>query len=180
MVPGERPMDDIEKGFDQLLDMVEEMNRKSTPLLAEVRVKAAALLGKMGTSTVPVVQRIGMTMVERAKLDGKGEPYDAQYYPRKMIVLGKSEPAPYRPDDPGKKVTDQFCVLSDEGKFFEIMYSSDGMMLDAFFNPLTPEQVLDIYGLEVMFMLYRAMRDYLQDQKDLVDALGRILDYIKE
>jgi hypothetical protein len=54
------------------------------------------------------------------------------------------------------------------------------MVLDAFFNPLTPEQVLDIYGLEVMFMLYRAMRDYLQDQKDLVDALGRVLDYIKE
>jgi len=172
-------MDDIEKGFDQLLDMVEEMNRKSTPLLAEVREKAAALLEKMGRSTVPVVQRIGMTMVDRAKLDGKGEPYDAQYHPRKMIVLGKSEPAPYRPDDPGKKVTDQFCVLSDEGKFFEIMYSSDGMLLDSFLNPLTPDQVLDIYGLEVMFMLYRAMKDYLQDQKDLVDALGRVLDYIQ-
>lgn len=172
-------MDDIEKGFDQLLDMVEEMNRKSTPLLAEVREKAAALLGKMGKSTVPVVQRIGMTMVERAKLDGKGDTYDAQYYPRKMIVLGKSEPAPYRPDDPGKKVTDQFCILSDEGKFFEVMYSTDGMLLDSFLNPLTPEQVLDIYGLEVMFMLYRAMRDYLQDQKDLVEALGRVLDYLK-
>jgi hypothetical protein len=172
-------MDDIEKGFDQLLDMVEEMNRKSTPLLTEVREKAAALLEKMGRSTVPVVQRIGMTMVDRAKLDGKGEPYDARYYPRKMIVLGKAEPAPYRPDDASKKVTDQFCVLSEEGKFFEIMYSSDGFMLDSFLNPLTANQVLDIYGLEIMFMLYRAMKDYLKDQQDLVEALGRVLDYIK-
>ncbi|MDD1652115.1 MAG: hypothetical protein LUO86_03660 [Methanomicrobiales archaeon] len=172
-------MDDIEKGFDQLLEMVEEMNRKNIPLLGEVREKAAALLAKMGKTTVPVVQRIGMTMVDRAKLDGKGEPYDAQYHPRKMIVLGKSEPAPYRPDDPGKKVTDQFCVLSEDGNFYEIMYSTDGMFLDSYLNPLTPEQVLDIYGLEVMFMLYRAMRDYLEDQKDLVDALGRVLDYIK-
>jgi hypothetical protein len=53
------------------------------------------------------------------------------------------------------------------------------MLLDSFLNPLTPDQVLDIYGLEVMFMLYRAMKDYLQDQKDLVDALGRVLDYIQ-
>ncbi|MDD1653654.1 MAG: hypothetical protein LUQ64_03825 [Methanomicrobiales archaeon] len=171
-------MDDIEKGFDQLVDMIGEMNRKSTPLSAEVKAKAAALLGKMGKTTVPVVQRIGMTMVNRAKLDGKGDTYDAQYYPQKMIVLGKAEPAPYRPDDPGKKVTDQFCVLSEEGTFFEIMYSSDGFLLDSFLNPLTTEQVLDIYGLEIMFMLYRAMKDYLDDQRDLVDALGRVLDYI--
>jgi hypothetical protein len=171
-------MDDIEKGFDQLLDMVEEMNRKSTPLSAEVKGKAALLLEKMGKTTVPVVQRIGMTMVDRAKLDGKGEPYDAQYYPRKMIVLGKAEPAPYRPDDASKKVTDQFCVLSEEGKFFEIMYSSDGFMLDSFLNSLTADQVLDIYGLEIMFMLYRAMKDYLENQQDLVEALGRVLDYI--
>ena len=171
-------MDIIEKGFDQLLEMMEEMNRKSTPLSAEVKGKAAPLLAKMGKTTVPVIQRIGMTMVDRAKLDSKGEPYDAQYYSRKMIILGKTEPAPYRPDDASKKVTDQFCVLSDEGKFYEIMYSSNGFLLDSYLNPLTADQVLDIYGLEIMFMLYRAMKDYLKDQQDLVEALGRVLDYI--
>jgi hypothetical protein len=171
-------MDDIEQGFDHLLDMVEEQNRKSTTLSAEVKGKAATLLAKMGKTTVPVVQRIGMTMVDRAKLDGKGEPYDAQYHPRKMIVLGKTEPAPYRPDDAGKKVADQFCVLSEDGNFYEIMYSTDGFLLDSFLNPLTPDQVLDIYGLEIMFMLYRAMKDYLEDQQDLVAALGRVMDYI--
>jgi hypothetical protein len=58
---------------------------------------------------------IGMTMVAKAKLDSKGEPYDPNYYGKKMVVLGKAEPAEYRPDDVTKKVTDQFCVLSEEG-----------------------------------------------------------------
>jgi len=171
-------MDDIEQGFDHLLEKVEELNRKNTQLSEEVKGKAATLLEKMGKTTVPVVKRIGMTMVDRAKLDGKGEPYDAQYYPQKMIVLGKSEPAAYRPDDANKKVTDQFCVLSEEGNFYEIMYSSDGFLLDSYLNPLAADQVLDIYGLEIMFMLYRAMKDYLEDQRDLVDALGRVMDYL--
>jgi hypothetical protein len=58
------------------------------------------------------------------------------------------------------------------------MYSTDGFLLDSYLNPLTPDQVLDIYGLEIMFMLYRAMKDYLEDQQDLVAALGRVMDYI--
>jgi hypothetical protein len=95
-----------------------------------------------------------------------------------MIVLGKTEPMKYRPDDMTKAVADQFCVLSEEGKFYEIMYSSDQNAMDSYLNPLTPEQVIEIYGLDIMFMLYRAMRDYLDANRDLVDALGKVLVFV--
>jgi hypothetical protein len=38
--------------------------------------------------------------------------------------------------------------------------------------------VLEIYGYDVMYMLYRAMRDYLQSQQDLIDALGKVLQFV--
>jgi hypothetical protein len=117
-------------------------------------------------------------MVNRAKLDSKGEPYNAEYYPKKMLVLGKTEPVKFRPDDATRTVADQFCVLSEEGRFYELMYSSDPIFMDSYLNPLTAEQVLDIYGLEIMFMLYRAMRDYLEGNQDLVDALGKVIVFI--
>ncbi len=136
------------------------------------------LLEKMAEKAVPVVARIGLSMVNRAKIDSKGEPYNAEYYPRKMLVLGKTEPAKFRPDDVTKAVADQFCVLSEEGKFFELMYSASPVFMDSYLNPLTPGEVLDIYGLEVMFMLYRAMRDYLEANREILDALGKVIAFV--
>jgi hypothetical protein len=121
---------------------------------------------------------VGLSMVNRAKIDSKGEPYNAEYFPEKMLVLGKTEPAKFRPDDVTKSVADQFCVLSEQGRFYELMYSSSPIFMDSYLNPLTPEQVLDIYGLEVMFMLYRAMRDYLEANRDIVDALGKVIAFV--
>ena len=49
-----------------------------------------------------------------------------------MIVLAKTDPMNYRPDDVTKKVDDQFCTLSEDGRFYELMYSSDGMSVDSY------------------------------------------------
>lgn len=171
-------MDDIEKGFDLLFDQLDALNREQGEKGKQILEGKAGLLAKMAEMSAPIVARVGLSMVNRAKLDSKGEPYNAQYYPRKMLVLGKTEPAKFRPDNANKPVADQFCVLSEEGKFYELMYSSDPVSMDSYLNPLTPDQVLDIYGLEIMFMLYRAMRDYLEGNRDLVEALGKVIAFV--
>jgi hypothetical protein len=168
-------LDEIEKGFDLIFEQLEELNREKEGKAKEILEGKARLLGKMAEKAAPLVATVGLSMVNRAKLDSKGEPYNAEYYPKKMLVLGKTEPAKFRPDDVNRAIADQFCVLSEEGKFYELMYSSDPVFMDSFLNPLTPEQVLDFYGLEIMFMLYRAMRDYLEADRDLVEALGKVI-----
>jgi len=77
-----------------------------------------------------------------------------------------------------RRVTDQFCVLSEEGKFYELMYSSDEVITDSYLNPISPADVLRIYGYDAMFMLYRAMRDYLKSEEDLIEALGKVLEFV--
>ncbi len=171
-------MDEIEKGFDLILEQLGELEREKEGRAKEILDGKARLLGKMGEGSAPVVARVGLSMVNRAKLDSRGEPYNAEYHPKKMLVLGKTEPAKFRPDDVNKAVSDQFCVLSEEGRFYELMYSSDPVFMDSYLNPLTPEEVLDLYGLEIMFMLYRAMRDYLEANRDLVEALGRVIVFV--
>jgi len=171
-------MDEIEKGFDLIFEQLEELEAKKEERARQILEGKAKLLEKMATMSASIVARVGMNMVNRAKLDSKGEPYNAEYYQKKMLVLGKTEPAKFRPDDVSKAVADQFCVLSEEGKFSELMYSSDPIFMDSYLNPLTPDQVLDIYGLEIMFMLYRAMRDYMEANRDLVEALGKVIVFV--
>ena len=171
-------MDEIEKGFDLIFKQLEELNKGQEEKAKQILVGKAKLLEKMAEKSASVVARVGLSMVNRAKLDTKGEPYNAEYYPKKMLVLGKTEPAKFRPDDVNKAVVDQFCVLSEEGKFYELMYSSEPISMDSYLYPLTPEKVLDIYGLEIMFMLYRAMRDYLEENRDLVEALGKVIVFV--
>jgi hypothetical protein len=171
-------MDDIEKGFDLLFDELDALNREQGEKGKQILEGKARLLAKMAEMSAPIVARVGLSMVNRAKIDAKGEPYNAEYYPRKVLVLGKTEPAKFRPDNVNKPVADQFCVLSEDGKFSELMYSSDPVFMDSYLNPLSPEQVLDIYGLEIMFMLYRAMRDYLEENRELVEALGKVISFV--
>jgi len=171
-------MDDIEKGFDQIFKELDELNKAQEERAKQILEGKARLLEKMAGMATPVVGRIGLSMVNRAKIDSKGEPYNAEYYPEKLLVLGKTEPAKYRPDDMTKPVADQFCVISEEGRFFELMYSASPVFMDSYLNPLTPDEVLDIYGLEVMFMLYRAMRDYLEANREIVDALGKVIAFV--
>jgi hypothetical protein len=132
----------------------------------------------MADSAIPIVKSVGIKMLKKGKQDTKGEIYDPQYFPQKMIILGKAETAGFRPDNPEMKVTDQFCVLTEDGDFFELMYSFDGFLTDSYLNPLDPKKAIDEYGYDIIFMLYAAMHDYLKEEEDLVRALDKVLGYI--
>jgi hypothetical protein len=171
-------MDEIEAGFQKIVEKIGELGAKERALADNIRQNDAALLERMANSAIPVVKSIGLFMLYRGKQDIKGEIYDPGYHPRKMIILGKTEPAPFRPDDVTKKVVDQFCVLDEDGKFFELMYSSDGFLTDSYLNPVDPKTALEIYGYDVMFMLYQAMHDCLKGEEALVEALEKTISYI--
>ena len=171
-------MDEIETGFDKLIEKIEANRGKTADLSAKVKENDAKLLARMAKSAVPIVKTVGLDMLKMGKQDTKGEIYDPLYYPRKMIILGKSEPAAYRPDNPQKQVTDQFCVLSDEGKLFELMYSFDGFLTDSYLNPIDAKTALEHYGYDVMFMLYRALHDYIEGEEALIEALDKVIGYV--
>jgi hypothetical protein len=171
-------MDEIETGFDKLIEKIEANQGKTTELSAKIKENDAKLLTRMAKSAIPVVKMVGLNMLKMGKQDTKGEIYDPMYYPRKMIILGKSEPAAFRPDNPQKQITDQFCVLSDEGKIFELMYSFDGFLTDSYLNPIDAKTALEHYGYDVMFMLYRALHDYLEGEEALIEALDKVIGYV--
>jgi len=174
-------MDEIEKGLKKIqkkIDSLEELETKGKALSEEVRNNDAKLLARMADTAIPVVKKIGLTILKKGKQDTKGELYDPQYYPQKMIILGKADPAPCRPDNPSMQVVDQFCVLTEDGEFFEVMYSFDGFLTDSYLNPLSAQKVIDQYGYDAMFMLYQALHDYLKDNQDLVDALEKVIGYV--
>jgi hypothetical protein len=110
-------MDEIETGFEKMMQKIKDLQEKRIDLSEKIRKNDVLLLERMAKSAVPVVSRIGLTLLRMGKQDTKGEIYDPKYYPEKMIILGKTEPASFRPDQPDKKITDQFCVLSEKGNF---------------------------------------------------------------
>jgi hypothetical protein len=171
-------MDDIEKGFTALTQKIDKLHGDEKVLTGKLKENEAMLLKKMAESSISVVKIVGLNMLKKGKQDTKGEIYDPQYYPQKMIILGKSEPASFRPDNPSIPVTDQFCVLSEEGEFFELMYSFDGFLTDSYLNPIDAKRTLEHYGYDVMFMLYRAMKDYLQGEEKLLDSLETVIGYV--
>lgn len=172
-------MDEIEAGYKKIEQKIQELQEKSDSLSKEIRDHDAELLARMAKSAVPVVRVVGLNMLKKGKQDTKGEIYDPAYFPRRMIILGKAtKPAASRPDNPQMPVTDQFCVMSEEGKFFELMYSFDGFLHDSFLNPIDSKTAIDHYGYDIMFMLYRAMHDYLKGEEALVEALEKVLGYI--
>ncbi len=171
-------MDDIEKGFSEILKKINEYKDKKENLEEKIAEQDAKLLARMAVDVAPIIQSIGLSMLERGKKDSKGEIYDAIYYPELMFVLGKTDPMPYRPDKPEMAVDTQYCVLSEDGTFYELMYSSNELIIDTYRNPLAPREVIDIYGYDVMFMLYRALHDYLKDEEELIGALEKTLEYV--
>ena len=64
-----------------------------------------------------------------------------------MIVLGKTDPAAFRPDDPSKKITDQFCVLLKRESSTELMYTSNGSITDSYLDPIDPKSAIDSTGM---------------------------------
>jgi hypothetical protein len=75
-------------------------------------------------------------------------------------------------------VDTQYCVLSEDGTFYELMYSSNELIIDTYRNPLAPREVIDIYGYDILFMLYRALHDYMKDEEELIGALEKTLEYV--
>lgn len=91
-------MDEIEAGFRKLADRIREREGETSALSEEVMREEAALLSRMIRTARPLIPAIGMNMLERGKQDTKGELYDTVFFRRKMIVLGKTTPAEFRPD----------------------------------------------------------------------------------
>ena len=174
-------MDEIAKGLDKIqekIDSLAELQEKGNTLSEKVKANDAKLLVRMAKSAKPVVKKIGLNILKKGKQDTKGELYDPQYYIEKMIILGKTDPAACRPDNPSLEVVDQFCVLSEDGDFFEVMYSFDGFLTDSYLNPLTARQAIDQYGYDIMFMLYQALHDYLKGEEEIIDALEKVIGYV--
>jgi hypothetical protein len=171
-------MDEIEIGFEKIMEKIDELKKTEGELADTVRNNDVKLLSRMAESAIPVVRAVGINMLKKGKQDTKGEIYDPQYYPQKMIILGKAETVGARPDNPSMKVTDQFCVLSEDGDFFELMYSFDGFLTDSYLNPLDARRAISLYGYDVMVMLYTAMHDYLKGEETLIQALDTVIGYI--
>ncbi len=174
-------MDEIvEKGFDRLQEIIKHAKDQQDTLADQIIEQNASLLARMAAAVAPIVSEIGSEFLLKAKQDTKGDLYDQRYYDKKMILLGKTEsPLEFRPDDPKKKVTQQFCVLSETGELFELMFSNDAFIVDTYASPLSPEDALAFYGYDIIYMLYTAMRDYHLAEEDIISALNLTLGYIQ-
>jgi hypothetical protein len=171
----------IEEGFTRLTETIAELGERRGTLEAEILSDLSGLLEKMATLATPLVGTLGNQFLEKSKQDAKGELYDTVHYEKKMIVIGRAEePVHYRPDDPKKSVQKQFCLLTEDGELAELMYSDDGFIIDSYLNPLTPKEAIELYGPELLFMLYRALHDYGNLQEELVVALDTTLAFIQQ
>ncbi|MEN6518493.1 MAG: hypothetical protein ABFC38_09910 [Methanospirillum sp.] len=170
--------DEIERGFAALEEQI-CANRDAIGEATEaVQKSEAVLLARMAATAAAILPVAGLEVMARGKVDGAGEMYDQVYYPGKMLVLARAEPMPFRPDNPEKAVTDQFCVLKEDGTLAELMYSTDTVLVDSLLAPIAPEDAIGVYGPELIFMLYRALRQYLEGQETLIDALRTTLEYL--
>ena len=72
----------------------------------------------------------------------------------------------------------QYLVLGEDGVFSELMYSSDGFIIDVYKKDLSAEDAVALYGFEPAVMLYKAMQQYAMDEFGLYEAMGRVLEYL--
>lgn len=174
-------MDEIvEQGFERLTALVAETKEAQNAAAEEVEKENAKLLSMMAKTVGEIVAEIGQEFLLKAKMDTKGELYDQKYYAEKMIILGKSaDPVSFRPDNPTKKVDQQFCVLNEKGEIQELMFSNDGFIIDTYVSSLSAEDVVHFYGYDIIYMLYSAMQDYALAQQDVLEALNLTLGFIQ-
>ncbi len=176
--PSGMTTDEIERGFAALEARIRATDDAIGEGAARVRQDEGPLLARMAATAARIVPMAGLEVMARGKVDGKGELYDQGFFPEKMLILAKTEPMPFRPDDANKAVTDQFCVLKADGTFAELMYSNDTVLIDSYLAQLSAEDALGIYGPELLFMLYRALRQYLEGEEALLAALRTTLEYL--
>ncbi|MBN1431591.1 MAG: hypothetical protein JW931_02345 [Methanomicrobiaceae archaeon] len=170
----------IEDGFEEILKKIEESKEREEELTAEVIEKEALLLERLAEKAKPFVSEVGVTLLVGAKSDATGQMVETHFHKKKMFVLGKTDPMPYRPDDMSKPVNSQFCALTEDGTFLEIMYSTIGPITDSYENELTAAEALDLYGLEILYMLYKAFEQYLNEEKEFVDALEKVVSFMMD
>ncbi|MDR0439124.1 MAG: hypothetical protein LBH02_02765 [Methanocalculaceae archaeon] len=171
----------IEQGFNHLQTLINKTKQKQDDTFQEFCNQNVSLLSQMIDAVTPITKEIGSVFLLKAKQDIKGELYDQEYYSEKMIILGKTDsPLKHRPDNLKKKITQQFCVLSEEGMLYELMFSNDGFIVDTYASPLTPKDALEFYGYDIIYILYSAMRDYYLAEKEVLAALEITLGYIQE
>ncbi|HQD24956.1 MULTISPECIES: hypothetical protein [Methanoculleus] len=169
----------IEEGYARLLEVIEDLRAKNEESAETIRENSGALLGKMAADAAPVIKQIGLEMLRRAKREASGDLYDQEFYEKKMILLGKTDPLPYRPDNLGMPVDAQLCVLDEDGIFHELMYTNTEIRTDSYLSSLTPEEAFEIYGYDLVFMLYRALYEYAEKEQELMAALARTIEYIQ-
>jgi len=171
----------VEQGFDRLLEIIKETKEKQEDAAEKIMEKDTLLLEEMIAAVAQVIPNAGSEFLLKAKQDIKGDLYDQKYYPDKMIILGKTEsPVSFRPDDPKKKVTQQFCVESEKGELFELMFSNDGFVVDTYASPLSAEDALAFYGYDIIYMLYSAIREFALAEEDVLDALNLTLGFLQQ
>ncbi len=169
----------IENGYTRLIEIIRTQGETIENIALEIRKKNTALFTRMIEMTVPVIPAAGIQMLDMGKVDIHGEMYDTRHYDEKMILLGKSEEISVaRPDDLNKKITDQFCMLGESGTLYELMYSRDDLIVDSYRGELSPEDAITLYGYDIMYMLYKAMRQYCTGQEELMDALKKTLTFV--
>ena len=169
----------IVDGFNRLVGMINTQSKEIDAAQEQLKQHDGVLLEKMGETAAPIAKAIGNSLLSRGKMDLSGEIYDPEFYDIPMLALGKTlDLAPFRPDDPAKKISDQFCTLGADGSFYEILYSQDELVVDSFLGKLTGRQVLDIYGYEVLYMLYKALHQYADNQEQLLLALEVVMEFI--
>jgi hypothetical protein len=71
-------------------------------------------------------------------------------------------------------------VASEKGKLFELMFSTDGFVVDTYASPLSTEDALAFYGYDILYMLFSAIRDYSLAEEDLLDALSLTLGFLQQ
>lgn len=171
--------DIIVNGYTRLIEVIQTTDGAIDRHADDLKNHDAELLGRMGAMTAPVIGTMGITILEKGKKDNSGEIYDAKHYGMRVFVLGKSaELAPFRPDNMNRPVMDQFCLLGEDGKFYEVMYSMDDLIIDSYLGEISPREVLDIYGSDALFMLYKGMKEYLEGQETLLANLEGALQFL--
>ncbi|HJJ42179.1 MAG TPA: hypothetical protein O0W90_02540 [Methanocorpusculum sp.] len=171
----------VEDGLNRIEFLIEESKKEKEDAINKIIENDSELLSRMTELVTPIIPEVGQVFITKAKQDIKGELYDQKYYSEKMILLLKSDnPVSLRPDNPKKKVDNQYCVLSENGQLSELMFSNDGFVIDSYLSPISAEEAISYYGYEIMYILYSALSEYCLAQQDVIDALNITLGMIQK
>ncbi len=64
-------MDEIEAGFNKMLEKVSQYEKKEAALSEQIRKADAELLSRMAEITIPVIEKMGLNMLDKGKQDNE-------------------------------------------------------------------------------------------------------------